>query len=212
MSRSCRAIAAAWWLVLGLTLDLSPSRVWAQFGVPPAELSSAVSMDEADSAVRAHLERARAYVADRQYDEAVETLRQVMESHGAKMVPLAPGRYVNLADYCHVQISALPPEALALYRQRVDPVAETWYREGLERHSAARLAEVVDQMFCSSWGDDALWILGEIELEQGHYGAARTAWQRLIEAPPARVPAEKFTAALAEPDLPLDQRALLEKW
>ena len=171
MCQSCRAIAAAWWLVLGLTLDLSPSPAWAQFGVAPAELSSAVSMDEADSAVRAHLERARAYVADQQYDEAVETLRQVMESHGAKMVPLVPSRYVNLADYCHVQIAALPPEALALYRQRVDPVAETWYREGLEHRSAARLAEVVDQMFCSSWGDDALLSLGEIELEQGHYGA-----------------------------------------
>ena len=34
-------------------------------------------------------------------------------------------------------------------------------------------------MFCSSWGDDALWALGEIELERGHYGEG----SRLLGAP-----------------------------
>ncbi len=130
-------------------------------------------MDAADSGVRAHLERASAYVADRQWDEAVETLRQVMENHGSKMIPLTATRYVNVTDFCHVQIASLPTEALALYRQRVDALAETWYQEGLATRNVSRLADVVDQMFCSSWGDDALWTLGEIALEQGHHGAAQ---------------------------------------
>ena len=38
---------------------------------------------------------------------------------------------MNLTDYCHVQIASLPPEALALYRQRVDPLAKRWYDDAL---------------------------------------------------------------------------------
>ncbi len=184
----------------------------AQFISAPLELSSSIDLDEADSTVRAHLERVRAFVADRQWDEAVETLRQVMENHGSKVIPLTPTRYLNVTDFCHVQIAALPDDALNLYRQRVDDLARNWYEEGLANRDTGRLSDVVDQLFCSSWGDDALWSLGEMELERGNYGAARYHWQRLIEMPPARVPADTFRAARANPDLPQESAALLDKW
>src|SRR6476620_5144761 len=105
MSRFCRASAAAGLWALGLFVFSAPHSVRAQFGTPPLELSGSASLAEADGAVRAHLERVKAYVADRQWDEAVETLRQVMESQGSKLVPLSRGRYVNLTDYCHLQIA-----------------------------------------------------------------------------------------------------------
>lgn len=212
VGRFCRAGVSAWVLGIGLLTLAYPSHARGQFSSAPIELSGSVNLDEADSAVRAHLERIKAYVADRQWDEAVETLRQVMEKYGAKMVPLTRARYVNLADYCQVQIASLPPEGLALYRERVDPLAQKWYEEGLARRNTARLAEVVDKMFCSSWGDDALWALGEIELEKGHYGRARSYWERLIEVPPARIPAARFEAARAQADLPADEAALLDAW
>jgi outer membrane protein assembly factor BamB len=202
----------AWIAALGLLVCLglaSPLR--AQFSTGPIELSGSINLDQADSAVRAHLERVRAYVVDRQWDEAVETLRQVMESHGTKMIPLAPSRFVNLADYCHVQLASLPPEALELYRDRVDALAEQWYREGLARRSTAKLSEVIEKMFCSSWGDDALWALGEIELEKGNHGAARRAWERLIEVPPARIPIAIFTAARERAGVPPELAALLDR-
>ncbi len=198
-------------LVIVLAATLA-GQAQAQFAIGPVEISGAVALDEVDSAVRAHLERVRAYVSERQWDEAVETLRQVMETHGGKMTAIAPGRYVNLADYCHLQISGLPDEALALYRQRVDPMAQQWYHEALPRRDAGRLAELVDKLYCSSLGDDALWALGEIELERGHYGAARRCWEQLIELPPGRVTAAQFEAARDQPGLPAEQRALLERW
>ncbi len=204
--------AAAWLLGIGLLPFSYAPPAWAQFSTAPIELSGSVNLDEADSGVRAHLERIKAYVADRQWDEAVETLRQVMEKYGAKMIPLTRTRYVNLADYCQVQIASLPAEALALYRERVDPLAQQRYEEGLAKRDTARLAEVVDKMFCSSWGDDALWVLGEIELEKGHYGRARSYWERLIEVPPARIPATRFETARAQADLPADESALLDAW
>ena len=67
------------------------------------ELSDSVHVDEADSATRTHLERVRAFLGNRQWDEAVETLRQVMEEHGEKLVAveLRPSMraYVH-ADAC----------------------------------------------------------------------------------------------------------------
>jgi outer membrane protein assembly factor BamB len=210
--RYCRVQAAAWLAAAGMLGAGTASRAWAQFSPGPIELSGSVNLDQADSAVRAHLERVRAYVTDGQWDEAVETLRQIMENHGARMIPLVPARYVNLADYCHVQLASLPAEALALYRQRVDPLAEQWYQEGLGRRNTARLADVVEKLFCSSWGDDALWALGEIELERSNYGAARRYWERLIEVPPARIAAARFEAVRQQANLPAGEAALLDKW
>ncbi|MEX2111655.1 MAG: PQQ-binding-like beta-propeller repeat protein [Pirellulales bacterium] len=208
MTQHCRATAAAWMLVLGFAA--SPLR--AQFASTPLDLSGTIDLDEADSTVRSHLERVQAFVADRQWDEAVETLRTVMESHGAKVIPLTPTRFVNVTDFCHVRIASLPAEALALYRERVDDMARNWYEEGLARRDADRLSDVVDQMFCSSWGDDALWALGEMELERGNYGAARYHWQRLIEMAPARISAERFRAARSDAALPGEIAAQLDKW
>lgn len=211
MTGNCRASTAAWILAVALPLVAATSAA-AQFSLPPFELSSSVSLDEADSSVRTHLEQVKAYVADQQWDEAVEALRRVMQQDGSKMIAITPRRYVNLADYCHVQIASLPPAALELYRQRVDSAAETWYREGVTRRDAGRLAEVVDKMFCSSWGDDALFALGEIELERGHYSAARRCWEQLIEVPPGRIPIAAFESARGQADLPANIATLLDAW
>ncbi|HUY88531.1 MAG TPA: PQQ-binding-like beta-propeller repeat protein [Pirellulales bacterium] len=144
------------------------------------ELSDAIRLDEADAATRTHLEQVRAFLANQQWDEAVETLRQVTESHGGKVIGLTPRRFVSVRDYCHLLVASLPPEALDLYRSRVDAQAERWYRQGVEKRSAAPLLSVVEQLFCSSWGDDALEALGELALEQGDYGTARGYWQRIL--------------------------------
>ena len=95
------------------------------------ELSETVQLDRADGAALAHLERAKACLADHQWDEAVETLRQVMENAEGKLLAVTPWRYVNLSEACQLQLAALPPEALELYRRRVDPVAQKRYEEGL---------------------------------------------------------------------------------
>ncbi len=120
--------------------------------------------------------------------------------------------FVRLHPNMHVQIAGLASEGLALYRQRVDPLAQTWYDEGLAARDGARLSELIDKLFCSSWGDDALLALGEIELERGHHSAASRAWERLIEWPPTQVPVDDFKAARAVPELPAETAALLDKW
>ncbi len=189
--------------VCGQPLALFPS----QF-----ELSGSVHLDEVDSTVRAHLERAKAYVADQQWDEAVETLRQVMENSAGKVIHLTGRRYVSLADYCQLQIASLPAPALALYRQRVDPQAEKWYAEAVAQRDPALLSAVVDQMFCSSVGDKALLALGELALEQGRPSIARGYWERIVERPPERVPAVAFDAALERAGADPAELAAVAHW
>jgi outer membrane protein assembly factor BamB len=171
-----------------------------------------VHLDEVDSTVRAHLERVKAYVADGQWDEAVETLRQVMESHAGKVINLAGRRYINLADYCHLQIAALPPPALELYRQRVDPLAQKWCEEGIATRNATLLANVVHQMFCSSYGDEALMALGEIALEEGRPSIARGYWEQIVERPPERIAATKFETAVNHEGIEPADRDEVLKW
>lgn len=164
------------------------------------ELSDSVHLDEVDSATKAHLERVRAFVRGRQWDEAVETLRQIMETHGTKLVRaslepyMAPYlrvrqaadyplvHYLSLRDYCQMQLAGLPAEGRKLYRSRVDPQARQLFEAAMAQNDPAELARVVEQFFASSWGDDALWAAGELAFEQGQYGAAREAWQRLLPA------------------------------
>ena len=173
------------------------------------EISETVQFDRADGAALAHLERAKACLAEHQWDEAVETLRQVMENAEGKLLAVTPWRYVNLSDACQMQLAALPPEALKLYRRRVDPVAQKWYKEGLARRDAKWLSNVVQQAFASSWGDKALMILGEMRLEEGDFSAARWCWERIL---PVKVPPGEVNTWPGYPDTTLDPAAVRAGW
>ncbi|HXT58259.1 MAG TPA: hypothetical protein VN699_06470, partial [Pirellulales bacterium] len=86
MGRICRtrwlaAACCAYGFAFGST-----STVPAQApGLPRFELSDTIRLDEADAATRTHLEQVRAFLGNGQWDEAVETLRQVTENHGGKV-------------------------------------------------------------------------------------------------------------------------------
>ena len=144
------------------------------------ELADAVQLDQADTAVRAQLDRVKPLLADRQWDEAVEILRQLAETSEGKLLGVSPHRFIGLRDWCQLRLAALPPEALKLYRSRVDPVAQKWYEQGIAKRDRKLLQNIVDQAFASSFGDDALMALGEMALESGDYAAARWNWERIV--------------------------------
>jgi outer membrane protein assembly factor BamB len=174
------------------------------------ELSESVQLDRADDVALAHLERARACVKEHQWDEAVETLRQVMENSEGKLLAVTPWRYVNLCDACQMRLAALPPEALRLYRRRVDPLAQKWCEEGIATRDAKLLTRVVQQAFASSWGDKALMALGEMRLEEGDYAAARWCWERIlpVAVPPGTVQLSESNTWPGYPDSTLDPAAV----
>jgi outer membrane protein assembly factor BamB len=148
-------------------------------------LAEGVELDRADGAVLAQLERVKAFLADRKWDEALETLNRIMEDSEGKLLGVAENRFVGLREYCQMQIAALPPEALKLYRANIDPVSRKWYEEGIAEHDPRLLRKVVDQAFAGSWGDDALLALGDMAIESGDYTGARWHWERIIPHPQA---------------------------
>jgi outer membrane protein assembly factor BamB len=153
------------------------------------ELADTVQLDQVDQAALAQWERAKALLADRQWDEALDILGQLAESPEGKLLAVTNRRYVSLRACCQLQLAALPAEALKLYRQRVDPIARKWYEQGMAQRDRAALEKVVDRAFASRYGDKALVALGEMALEAGDFAAARWYWERILPCtPPAGVP------------------------
>jgi outer membrane protein assembly factor BamB len=205
-----RAIAPAIFLgsialaALGLATPLLAQPISA---VPGSrfELADAIELERADSAVRKQFERVKEYLADKQANEAVETLRQVMEGSGNKLLAVTDHRFVTVGDYCRLQLASLPPEALALYRSRVDAQAKRWYEEGIATRDRGLLARVIQQAFASSWGDKALLALGEMALERGDYTSARSYWEKII---PVSQPGNGPRTWLSVPNTEVDLAAV----
>jgi outer membrane protein assembly factor BamB len=181
----------------------------AQFVMPTPgaqfDLAEGVELDRAEGTAPAQLVRVKAFLADRKWDEAVDTLCQLTENSEGKLLGVTENRFVGLRDYCQMQLASLPPEALKLYRARVDPVTRKWYEDGLANHDTLLLRKVVEQGFASSWGDDALLTLGDMALESGDYTSARWYWERII---PHQPPAGQASTWSGYPDSRIDLAAV----
>ena len=143
------------------------------------------------------------------WSEAIQMYQRVIEQYGNKLAAL-PAReqdvdrsgdfvlYVDDRWYCHRVIAKLPAEAREIYRKRVDGMAERWYQQGASTRDLASLRRVVDQAFCSSWGDDALELLGDLAFQDGRFGEALAAYGRLVADHP------EDASALVHPDPSVD--------
>ena len=139
----------------------------------------------------------------RQRRAAGRAARRNAASGGGEFV-----RFVPLREFGQGRLAALAekaPPALEAYRQRVDPLAEAWLKQAVAERDPRRLQEIVDRFFASRSGDDALFRLGEIELEQGNFREHADAWEQL--SPPLTEPAGP-PAWLAYPDTDLDLEAV----
>ena len=87
---------------------------------------------------------------------------------------------INARRECQRRIAALPAEGRAIYRAKVDPQAERWFRLGAEGRDRASLGRVVEEAFCSSWGDDALELIGDLAFQDGRFAEALAAYSRLV--------------------------------
>src|SRR5262249_43831883 len=109
---------------------------------------------------------------------------------------------------CHQRLTALPAEALRLYRDRVESQAKQWLEQGKAEREPRWLRRLVDEAFCSRYTDRALDLLGDLAFERGRFEEAESWWSML--APPAsRVapapgPENKQDSNLVYPDPQVD--------
>ena len=131
------------------------------------------------------------HAQDRQWSEAINIYQRVIDQFGDKVAKLPKERagadasgdfvlYVDERRFCHAAIAHLPPEAREIYRNRIDGLAERWFRQGASQRDLGLLRRVVDQAFCSSWGDDALELLGDLAFQDGRFGEALAMYRRLV--------------------------------
>lgn len=214
-SRSTLRWLGCWLLLAFPAWPGQLSRGSAQDPGPPLRpvAAPAVKLDEVDNTARAHLERFAQYLADGQEGEAIDTLRNLMDASGERLIALPPAmavdggefvRFVPLREYCQWRLAALAsqaPQALELYRQRVDPLAEAWWKQAIAQRDPVRLRQIVDRFLLSRSGDEALLRWGELELERGHFAQARYAWERL--SPRLRTPTASSPLLHGYPGSPL---------
>ncbi|HEY4309889.1 MAG TPA: PQQ-binding-like beta-propeller repeat protein [Pirellulales bacterium] len=210
----CRNLS--WLVVAFFALLIAPRLCAAQpffFSLSSRfELSDSVEVPQADADTLSRLEQAKAFAGDQQWDEAVETLRQVMEKDLGRVIAASDRRYVSVREYCQMRLAVLPAQALALYRARIDAQAKRLFDDVVARHDVRALRDMLDQYFVSSTGDDALLALGDMALERGEHGVARASWEALIPTPPQSVPRDAFDRTIADDGLATERREQLQRW
>jgi len=144
--------------------------------------------------------------AEAQWIEAIELLETILSDPQSQqtVIQVGPDRFVSLANYCHIKLSQMPAGALRIYRDAVDAAAEQQYERAVAARDEAALSELVDQAFCSGWGDDALLALADMALERGDFVSARRHCRRI--APLLSDPAGRSLDWTLH-DIDLDQHA-----
>lgn len=162
------------------------------------------------SVADAFLRNAQAHVRDAQWGEAIDIYRRVIGQFGDIVCALPKDDpagdptgnselSVDVRQYCQRRIAAMPPEGREIYRARVDAQAEGWYRKGAAERDRGLLRRVVEQAFCSSWGDDALDLLGDLAFQDGRFAEALSTYRRIV---PDR-PGEPLGLVHPDPDVDL---------
>jgi len=116
------------------------------------------------------------------WSEALDEYQQILVEAANDLVPLDARHSLQARRLCHLRIAALPPEALKLYRSRVDGQAKKWLDQGTVAHDQALLRRVVEEAFCSRPSEQALNILGDLAFERGDFDEAER-WWRMIALP-----------------------------
>lgn len=146
---------------------------------------------ETSSAAESLLKTAASHVRQAQWDSAVELYQRAIQQFPealtlAEPIDAAEGEktgvdvFVNVSDYAQRRIALLPPEALRLYRARVDGEARHLFEQGKETLNPAPLRRVVDAFFSSSWGDDATELLADLAFQEGRFDEAIVFYRRLL--------------------------------
>lgn len=188
MRHSDRARLGRFLVLAAIAICLGTARAAGQFASSNQFTLSEAQVDAVDSTVEGELAAIDALVSDRHWDEAAERLRALAERRDERVVEVdkESGLYLSLEKWCQRLISRLPPPALAIYRSRVDGLAQAWLQDAIAERNEPLLEQITHQLFASTFGDDALLALGELALERGDYSAARRAWERIT--PIARGP------------------------
>ncbi len=179
-------------------------------GVAQGPASSRTFTPESSYSAVTQLRRAADQAQQGQWAESIELYQKIIGQYANAMTEVPKGEaiadgkgesklFVDARYYAQTRLAKLPAEALTLYRARVDAQAERLYQQGKMQRDCAALRKVIDQFFCSSWGDDALELLGDLSFQEGQFGEALGFYRRLVPDDPASVAGLVYIDAQVDP-------------
>jgi outer membrane protein assembly factor BamB len=150
--------------------------------LPPPRLSLV------PGSVEALIKQADEFVQDGQAEEAIAIVQRILARFPRQLIEDTNAarsgfsRYHPVASECQLWIASLSrrlPRALEVYREQVDPLAERWLSEARQNRDKVLLERIVWQLPNSSYGDQAMLLLGDMRLEEGDHAGARHIWQMI---------------------------------
>jgi outer membrane protein assembly factor BamB/tetratricopeptide (TPR) repeat protein len=175
-----------WVALLCLGMGGSPARTADEEEESPTTVLPGESL-----AVGRRLAAADKLVAQKKWTVALDEYQRILEEAGDVLVPEDGKRRrhcVQARRLCQLRMAALfrdavvGPGLLRGYRDRVDPAAQKWLRQGTEERNLRLLRRVVDDSFCSRSAEAALEVLGDLTFERGDFEEAGH-WWRLLAVP-----------------------------
>ncbi len=166
----------------GLSKGISMARRWLMLAafvvcVAAAQADEPVAGFPTErQAAAKRLEQVRQLVAAGDWANALAQIDAVMEEPSGDLIPINKNRSVQSRRLYHTLVASFPPEQLAVYRKRVDPKARAWLEDGEARRDTKALGKVVDLAFCSTYGERALELLGDLAFERGRFDEALSWW------------------------------------
>ncbi len=118
-------------------------------------------------------------IEKKRWPEAVDECIRLLTDGADDVVRINERQTISLRHACHRRIAAFPREALARYRNRVDDLARALREEARNDRDLAPLGRLVDEFFCSSYGDRALDMLGNRAFDRGEFDEAVCWWNHL---------------------------------
>lgn len=116
------------------------------------------------------------------YRKASELYRRIIQEYPDDLYQIAEeGVFVSAARYAQLRLLAFPPKELAYYRTLFDPAAKEIFERAVKRYSIFDYKELVKSHLATSYGDDALYALGNAALDNGQYDEARRCYEQLLE-------------------------------
>ncbi len=170
---------------------------------------------ETEGGIDALLRTAALHTAQQQWEAAIDLLNRAIQKQPNALAPLPAHEfgpatepidqpegfrlYVNVGEFAQRQIAQFPSDALQLFRRSVDGDASRLFRRGREELDRELLQLVVDRYFCSSQGDEATELLGDLAFQEGRFREGLSLYQRLL--PPDQAPNGTLTYPDPDPEL-----------
>ncbi len=129
---------------------------------------------------RKRLTEARQKLTDNKPAEAADDLQKILDESGDDLVAVKDGQFVPARRLVQQYLAALPANALATFRRRIDEPARKLLDAGRSARDPRPLTELLERYFVSRPAEDALLLLGELAFERGDFPAAEKHWRKLL--------------------------------